>query len=245
MPVKINVGNDVVESLLEVVVSLFIDLVCNKKDFQGIGLFLKVPPGFREHQAYFESYVLINTLSQLWNHLKLSQGLLLETKVLTNLSRYSSHMAEAVFEGWFIDGAQPVLEFTGQILEYLQQPEVAEAKSVRLCNQFTSNIRLVFLRVTLWRLAELDGTIDEAGTVAFLDKMNYWQTILFSAENQETLFIRLICFMLYLKLVSEVQTVRLAAARIWRTILVQKPTESATLLTYAMGSEQRHCLQDS
>jgi len=238
--VKINAGNAMVESLLEVVVNLFIDMVCNKKDFQGIGLFLKVPPGFREHQAYFESYVLVNTLSQLWNHLKLNQGLLLDTKVLTNLSRYSTHLAEAVFEGWFIDGARPVLDFTGQVLEYLQQPDVANAKSVRLCTQQISNIRVVFLRVTLWRLSELDETTHEAEAVAFLDKMNYWQIILFSSENQETLFIRLICFLLYLKLISEVEAVRLAAARLWRTILVQKPTESATLLTFAMGSDQRH-----
>ncbi|TKA25362.1 hypothetical protein B0A50_06266 [Salinomyces thailandicus] len=239
-PVQINVGNSIVESLLEVVVAMFLDTICNKTNFQGVGLFLKVPPGFREHQAYFESYVLVNTLSQLWNHLQLNQKFFLDTRVLTNLSRFSSHMAEAVFEGWFIDGAQPVLEFTGQVLEYLQQPEVARAKTVQLCSQYTGNIRIVFLRVTLWRLSELDEVVDEAEAVAFLHKMDYWQTILFSSENQETLFIRLICFLLYLKLISESEPVRLAAARLWRTIVVQKPTESATLLTQVVGSEQRH-----
>ena len=237
---KLNVGNAIVESLLEVAVSLFIDLVCNKDKFNGIGLFLKVPPGFREHQAYFESYVLVHTLTQLWNYLQLNQSLFVETRVLTNLSRYCQHMSEAVFEGWFIDGAQPLLDFTGQVLEYLQQDDVASTKGVRLCSQHVNSIRLVFLRVCLWRLAELDETVNEGDATAFLNKMNYWQTILFSSENQETLFVRLICYLLYMKLVSEVQSVRLAAARLWRTILVQKPTESATLLTYAMGSEQRH-----
>lgn len=172
--------------------------------------------------------------------MKLNQGLLLETRVLTNLARYSMHLAEAVFEGWFVDGAQPVLDFTGQVLEYLQQPDVAETKNVRLCSHVASNIRVVFLRITLWRLSELDETVDEAEAVAFLNKMNYWQTILFSSENQEILFSRLICFLLYLKLVSDIRSVRLAAARMWRTVLVQKPTETATLLSYAMGPEQRH-----
>ena len=239
-PVQINVGNELVESLLEVVINLFIDLVCNKADFQGIGVFLKVPPGFREHQAYFESYLLVNCLSQLWNHLKLNQTLLLDSKVLKNLSRFSTHISEAVFEGWFIDGAQPVLDFTGHLLEYLQQPEVSDNKQVRLCSQFTSNIRVIFLRVTLWRLSDLDSSSEEMQTVEFIDKMNYWQTILFSSENQETLFIRLICFLLYLKLVLGAPGARLAAARLWRTILVQKPTTSATLLSVAMGAEQKH-----
>ncbi|KAK3048418.1 Beige protein-like 1 [Extremus antarcticus] len=239
-PVKINVGNSLVESLLEVAVNLFLDLICNRDKFNGIGLFLKVPSGFREHQAYFESYILVHTLAQLWNHLQLNQSLLVQTRVLSNLSRYSQHMSEAVFEGWFIDGAQPLLDFTGKILEYLQQPDVANVKTVRLCSQHINTIRIVFLRVCLWRLAELDELANQAEAITFLDKMNYWQTILFSSDNQETLFIRLICFLLYMKLVSTVHAVRLASARLWRTILMQKPTETATLLIYAMGTEQRH-----
>lgn len=239
-PIKINVTNSLVESLLELAVSLFIEQVCYKDKFNGIGLFLKVPPGFREHQAYFESYVLINALSQLGSHLRLNQQLLLETKVLTNLSRYAQHMAEAVSEGWFIDGAQPLLDFTGEILEHLQQPQIASVKSVRLCSQSTNAIRVVFLKATLWRLAELDEDADEKDVGNFLLKMTYWQTILFSAENQETLFTKLICFLLYHKLVSGVKSVRLAAAQLWRIVLVQKPTETATMLTNTMGPEQRH-----
>lgn len=239
-PVKLNVGNSLVESLLEVCVSMFLDLICNKKEFNGLGLFLKVPPGFREHQAYFESYILVHTLSQMWNHLQLDQALLQETRVLTNLGRFCLHMAEAVFEGWFINGAQPVIDFIGKVLDYLQQPDIAAIKSVRLCAQATNTMRIVFLRVMLLRLSELDESIDELEAITFLDQMNYWQTILFSTENQETPFIRLICYLLYMKLTTPVRSVRFAAARLWRTMLMQKPTETATLLTYAMGSEQRH-----
>lgn len=238
--VKINVGNALVESLLEVTTALFIDLVCNKEKFNGIGLFLKVPPGFREHQAYFESYILVHTLTQLWNHLQLDQSLFLETKVLTNISRYTQHMSEAVFEGWFIDGAQPLLDFTGKVLDYLQQPEVASIKVVRLCSQHVNSIRLVFLRVSLWTLSELDESTNEAETIAFLEKMSYWQTILFSPDNHEALFTRLICFLLYMKLTSDSTAVRIAAVKLWRTVIIQKPMETATLLTFAMGSDQRH-----
>jgi WD40 repeat protein len=239
-PIKMNIGNSMVEALLEVATGLFLDMVCNKEKFNGIGLFLKVPPGFREHQAYFESYVMVHTLSQLWNHIQLNQSLMVKTRVLSNLSRFSQHMSEAVFEGWFINGAQPLLDFTGRVLEYLQQPDVASNKDVRLCSQHINTIRIVFLRVCLWRLSELDEIADEREASSFLDQMNYWQTILFSSDNQESSFIRKICFLLYVKLVSTVKTVRLAAARLWRTILMQKPTETATLLTYVMGSERRH-----
>ena len=239
-PVRINVANALVEGLLELAITLVIDQVCYKDKFSGIGLFLKVPPGFKEHQAYFESYVLVHALSQLGSHLRLNQHLLLETRVLTNLARYSQHMAEAVSEGWFIDGAQPLLDFTGEILEHLQRPEIAEVKAVRLCSQSTTAIRVIFLKATLWRLAELNEDASEKDVSDFLVKMTYWQTILFSSENQESMFTKLICYLLYHKLVSSVQSVRIAAAQLWRMVLVQKPTETATMLTNTMGPDQRH-----
>jgi hypothetical protein len=239
-PIRINVTNSLVEALLELAISIFIDHICNKDKFAGVGLFQKVPPGFREHQAYFESYVLVNALAQLGSHLRLNQRLLTETRVLTNLARYTQHMAEAVSEGWFIDGAQPLLDFAGELLEHLQLPSIAQTKSVRLCSQSVNAIRIVFLKATLWRLSELNEDSPEKEVTDFLIKMMYWQTILFSSENQETLFTKLICFLLYHKLVSKVRPVRLAAANLWRTVLVQKPTEAATLLTNAMGPEQRH-----
>jgi WD40 repeat protein len=239
-PIRINVTNSLVEALLELAISIFIDHICNKDKFAGVGLFQKVPPGFQEHQAYFESYVLVNALAQLGSHLRLNQRLLTDTRVLTNLARYTQHMAEAVSEGWFIDGAQPLLDFAGELLEHLQLPNIAQTKSVRLCSQSVNSIRIVFLKATLWRLSELNEDAQEKDVTDFLVKMMYWQTILFSSENQETLFTKLICYLLYHKLVSKVRTVRLAAASLWRTVLVQKPTEAATLLTNAMGPDQRH-----
>ncbi|KAI5201148.1 beach-domain-containing protein [Aureobasidium subglaciale] len=239
-PIKINVGNAVVESLLELVVMVYLEQVSQRKDFAGFGLFLKVPPGFQEHQAYFESYVLLHTMHQLWNHLQLNQELMVEPRTLTNLARYSLHMAEAVFEGWFIDGAQPLLDFTGKALEYLQQPAVSSSKGVRLCSQAVSTLRSVFLRVTLLRLSELDEAEDDTDALDFLRKMTYWQTILFSPHNQELPFIRLICYLLYIKMTSPSSPVRHAAASLWRMLLVQKPTEAATILIQNADPNQRH-----
>jgi len=239
-PVKINVGNAVVESLLELVVMVYLEQVSQRKDFAGFGLFLKVPPGFQEHQAYFESYVLLHTMHQLWNHLQLNQELMVEPRTLTNLARYSLHMAEAVFEGWFIEGAQPLLDFTGKALEYLQQPAVSSTKGVRLCSQAVSTLRSVFLRVTLLRLSELDEVEDDTDALDFLRKMTYWQTILFSPQNQELPFIRLICYLLYIKMTSPSSAVRHAAASLWRMLLVQKPTEAATILIQNADPNQRH-----
>jgi hypothetical protein len=236
-----QISNSLVEGLLELVVNVFVDQVMVRKEFPGFGLFLKVPPGFQEHQAYFESYLLRNTISQLGNTVQLDQKSLWEPKLIQNMARFVLHIGEAVFEGWFLSGAEPLLDFAGTLLEYFQRPEISKIKSVRLCNQAIMTIKAVFLRVVLLRLSELDSAqVPEEETLAFMDKLLYWQTIVLSAEINGEEFLKLICYQLYLKLVDSREKIRLAAANFWRIMLVQKPEETSAIFQHAITSEHKH-----
>jgi hypothetical protein len=238
-PMAMKVGSSVVEAMLEVVLGVFQDQIFSRKDFSGLGLFLKTPPGFQEHQAYFESYILRQTISSVTNALQLNQNLLHEPRVLTNLARLVTHISEAVFEGWFLEGAEPLLDFSGFLLEYLERPDISKIKSIRLCTQAVGTIRTAFLRVVLLRLAEPDESADGINTIAVIEKMVYWQPIILSTENIEGLFLRLICYLLYTKLSSEHEEVRLAAANFWRLLLVQKPKETSAILGNAINIDKK------
>jgi hypothetical protein len=238
-PTALKVGSSVVEAMLEVVLEVFKDQIFTRKDFPGLGLFMKTPPGFQEHQAYFESYILRQTLLSVKNALQLDQKLLHEPRVLTNLSRFVGHISEAVFEGWFLDGAEPLLDFNGFLLEYLERPDIAIIKSVRLCTQAIQVIRTLFLRVALLRLAEPDADDDGSSSCAVLEKLVYWQPIILSSANTESFSMRMICYLLYTKLSSEHKQVRLAAANFWRLLMVQKPHETTTILSNAIHSDKK------
>ncbi|KAL5115326.1 beige protein-like 1 [Pleosporales sp. CAS-2024a] len=240
-PTALRVGSSVVEAMLEVVLEVFKDQIFTRKDFPGLGLFMKTPPGFQEHQAYFESYILRQTLSSVKNALQLDKNLLQEPRVLANLSRYISHLSEAVFEGWFLNGAEPLLDFAGFMLEYLERPEVATIKSVRLCTQAIQLIRGLFLKVALLRLAEPEDDVVDGGSnsSAVLEKMVYWQPIILSSANNESFSLRMICYLLYTKLASEQDHVRLAAANFWRLLMVQKPHETTTILANALQPSKK------
>lgn len=225
-----KVNNSLVEGVLELVISVFIDQVMMRKDFPGFGIFMKVPPGFQEHQVYFESYVLRNTISSLWNAIQLDQKSLWETRTIQNMGRFVSHVGEAVFEGWFLGGAEPLLDFAGNLLEYLQRPEIAKLKNVRLCSQAILTIKTVFVRIALLRLSELDDpNVSEEEVLEFMNKLLYWQTVVLSSEVSDEDFLRLICYQLYLKLVDSRERIRLAAANLWRILLVQKPEETSAV----------------
>jgi hypothetical protein len=233
------VSHAVVEELLELVISVFLDQILVRKEFPGFGLFLKVPPGFREHQAYFQSFILRNTMSHLNNTVQLDKKLLWEPRVINNMARFVSHMGEAVYEGWFLGGAEPLMDFAGGLLEYLQRPDISKIKSVRLCSQAISSIQEVFLRVVLLRLSEIDDPqVTEKEASTFLDKLIYWQIIVLSSDIREDDYLRLVCYQLYTKLVDPRTNIRSAAANLWRILLVQKPDETSAILASAM--ERQH-----
>ena len=231
--------NSVVQGYLELAIVVFSDVLFDRKDFPGFGIFLKVPPGFQEHQVYFQSYVLRNTLSHLGNAIHLDQNLLLEPRVITNLARFVTHLGEAIYEGWFLEGAETVLDFAGSILEYLQRPDIAKAKSVRLCSQAIGLIRAGVFRIVLLRLSEVDDRLSEQAVTTFMNKLTYWQTILLSSEDTQGDYLRLMCYLLYIKLICPQEQVRLLAANLWRILLVQKPDETSVILNYAAKANDR------
>ena len=236
----LNVSNSLVEEILEIIIAVFSDQILARKEFPGIGLFMKVPPGFQEHQAYFESFILRNTLSSLSNTIQLERKLLWEPRVLTNLARFATHLGEAVYEGWFIDGADIVIDFLGDMLEYLQRPDIIQLKSVRLCSEVIAGIRTTVSRIVLLRLSELDDSPAQSNTVAFLNKISYWQSVLFGQQASQEEFLKLLCYLLYTKLMSPNKTAREAAANIWRTLLLQKPDEATGVLYRIMNTENKH-----
>lgn len=232
---ELNDGHSIVQNVLEIAIAVFIDQILARKDFPGLGLFLKSPPSFHEHQTYFDSWILRNTLSQLNNTIMLEQKLLWEPRVLTNLARFFTHVGEALYEGWFVGGAEAALDFAGSVLEYLQRPDISNMKSIRLCNQAISSIREVVFRTLLLTLS----TVHEDESLPFLEKLTYWQTVLLSSDEGSSEYLPLICYLLYDNLVSSQEDVRKAAANLWRIILVQKPGDVGSVLGLATTPEHK------
>ncbi|KAI1379000.1 beach-domain-containing protein [Hypoxylon crocopeplum] len=240
-----NIGHGLVEGILELIINVFVDQLVVRKEFPGFGLFLKVPPGFQEHQAYFESYVLKSTIVHISMAIKLDWKTLSEPKVLTNMARFSLHMVEAIFEGWFMNGTESMLDFAGLLLEYLQQPDVAKMKTVRLCSQAVSTIRGSFLKLVLLRLSEMDDPQTTEMEANFsMEKILYWQMVVLQSLSPDDDYMKLFWYQLYTKLVDTRRAVRLAAVNIWRIMLVQKPDECLSLFRLFMTSDETQLATD-
>ncbi|KAK2594068.1 Beige protein-like 1 [Conoideocrella luteorostrata] len=238
-------GGPILEGVLELVLRVFLDQVWNRKDFSGFALFTKVPPGFQEHQAYFESFVLKRLIGQVTCNIHLNQKSLCEPRILTNISRLCAQMSEAIFEGWFIDGVEVMIDFSGSVLEYLQRPDISKLKSVRLCSQAVSTIRNCLLRVILLKLSDIDnGQIGERAAKDFMNKLAYWQMSILECFGYDDEYLRLFWYQLYMKLIDDKTSIRVAAANFLRIIMVQKPEETVALIRSCMTPDQRQLSRD-
>ena len=219
-----------IQDTLDLAMLVFADQMLVRKDFPGLGLFQRVPCASHKSQVHFESYVLRYAIDFLQGHIKQNQDILCEPKVLTNLSRFSMHVTEAIYEGWYVDGAETLVGFLAEILEYLHLPNISAVKSVRLCSQIIVNLRTTLLKVILLRLSELGDGFSTASTISFLEKLAYWQVALQQSEDAQLDSFHLLCFLLFDKLVNPEPQIRMAAANLWRMLLVQKPEEITTIL---------------
>jgi len=233
------------EGISELVINVFIDQLLVRKEFPGFGLFLKTPPGFQEHHAYFSSYILRNTISHLSTSIKFDWKVMGEPRVLTNMARFSLHMVEAIFEGWFMNGTEAMLEFSGMLLEHLQKPDVSKQKAVRLCSQAVSTIRASFLKLVLLRLSEVDEThVSELAANYSMEKVLYWLPVVLETLTIDDEYMKLFWYQLYTKLIDEREQVKIAAINVWRIMLVQKPDDCASLFRLLMNSDLLQLTKD-
>ncbi|KFA60535.1 hypothetical protein S40285_07586 [Stachybotrys chlorohalonatus IBT 40285] len=229
----------IIDGILELVLDIFMDQLVNRKEFPGFHLFTKIPPGFQEHQAYFESYILRNAILHIDKFVRAEQKAICEPRILTNLGRLCLHLTEAIFEGWFLNGAEVVIDFIGMLLEFLQRPDIATLKSVRLCSQSISTIRRSLLRVILLRLSDLDSSqTAEVEAKAFMNNMAYWQMSILGCLGPDDDYLKLLWYQLYTKLTDSKESIRVSAANLLRVILVQKPEDSVALIQSCVPPDQ-------
>lgn len=224
-----------VKAISGLVLAVFEDQLLHRKDFAGLALFQKTPPGFLEHQAFFNSWIFNHLLSKLKELPSVRPRLLHEPRTLTNLGRFATHLTEAVYEGWYINGAAATLEGFGTILEYLQRPDISPLKSIRLCSQALATMHSSLYRVVLLQLSEAE----DREALSILKQLNYWQVVLLAAAETQPKNLQLLCYLLYTKLTGGEHLVRLAAASVWRLILVQRPDEMTTLVSQGPVPLQR------
>jgi|SRR5579859_634479 len=152
--------------------------------------------------------------------------------------------------GWFLNGANPLWEFVGNILEFLDTPTISKQKLVKSSESHLTNLRKVFNRLILFQLSEIeDINAAEEITITLLDRILFWQKVLFSSANQDGEFVRMFCYHLYVFLFDTRRRVRLVASnvfprlfvliQVWRLMQLNKGEQIASILNIGKTPEHQ------
>jgi beige protein homolog 1 len=103
----------------------------------------------------------------------------------------------------------------GGVLEFLDSPDIAKQKLIKSSESYIQALRKVFNRLVLFQLSEIeDSNAVEEVTIALLDRILFWQSVLFSGLNLDGEFVRMFCYHLYVFLFDTRRRVRLVASNV-------------------------------
>lgn len=229
--------------LLDLSIRVFLDQMFGRKEFTGFGVYNKIPPGTPENVALFESFILKTVVMRIRGHILDHLDILSEPRTINNMATVMSQLGDAMVEGWLAGGADLTLDFAGTVIECLQKPDMAKKKTVRLCSQVISMMKSVFLRAVLFQLSEPEsGDADGEQTVAFLNRVLYWQNIAFDADTVRPDQLPLVWFLLYGKLVGSREKVRVAVVNFWRLMLMHMPSATSHIQSHVTDSTGKSLL---
>ncbi|GAA5797770.1 hypothetical protein HPULCUR_003165 [Helicostylum pulchrum] len=137
--------------------------------------------------------------------------LLLDPRVLSNVSKFAQLAADAVIQGRFKEGGtEQTYDLLATILEILHMDEFYGSSDSSLVTLYRA-----FNRMILVKISDLEyGELDAVKTTAFLEYCIHHQKIILSAKNSDTEFMKCFCYHLYRYLLSNDDKVRDAAANV-------------------------------
>ncbi|GAN06509.1 beige/BEACH domain-containing protein [Mucor ambiguus] len=226
-PTNTKVPQDaMMDSLLNFVVDICIESITDPLS-KNLGALLLVfsafPPSSHEQQLLFESYLLTHIAQNLKSTFQLEMQLMLDPRVLANLSKFSQMAADAVIQGRFREGGtEQTYDLLATLLEILHTDEFNSRYGVNDVSVVA--IYRAFNRMILVKISDLEhGDLDSLKTVAFLDYCIHHQKIILSAKNNDMEFLKCFCYHLYRYLLSNDDKVCDAAANMWKLLVLQRP----------------------
>jgi len=229
--------------IAELLVHIFTDQMC-RKEFSGLGLFLKHPPGSIEDRAYLLSQLVRDIIERLMADANTNPALFCDPVNLINVGRFANQACEAVFEGWLLDGAYPILQFASFFLQYLHRSEVRNMKSVRLCSPMLSTMQNVFRRLLLLVLSEA-ASPDSSEIVGKISADSAeLHTALSLPDTADHVLTEMLSYLLYQTMAISSQRECVAAIDLWHGILARNTSELSALLADIPGDTCREFIKN-
>ncbi|KAF9391989.1 hypothetical protein CPC16_003703 [Podila verticillata] len=214
-------------SLLKLLVVISIDSVLDSapRSMTAIELLLQsCPPAYKDHQIYFQSFLLGHVVIGLEQNIQAQPEVLADSRVMSNVVQFCELIVDLTCQNWFVGSYLIQFDLIANVLEIIFQ----DARPDAVRTQLTS----LLYRLVCYTLGQCqNGTeIQTAKLEALLDKCIYFQKILLSSSPGDVEFMKCLILHLFSFLPDADQKTRSTMMILIKLVFLMRPIEASGLL---------------
>ncbi|KAG0276853.1 hypothetical protein BGZ95_006955 [Linnemannia exigua] len=192
-------------SLLKLIVVISIDSILDPapRSMTAIDLLLQsCPPAYKDHQIYFQSFLLGHVVIGLEQNIQAQPEVLADSRIMANVVQFCELIVDLTCQGWFVGSYLIQFDLIANVLEIIS-PDSAAVPSATPSQTSRPDAVKTQLTSLLYRLVcftlgqcQIGHEIQTSKLEALLDKCIYFQKILLSYSPGDVEFMK--CLILHL-----------------------------------------------
>ncbi|KAG0346054.1 hypothetical protein BG004_002567, partial [Podila humilis] len=214
-------------SLLKLLVVISIDSVLDSvpRSVTTIELLMQsCPPAYKDHQIYFQSFLLGHVVIGLEQNIQAQPEVLADSRVMANVVQFCELIVDLTCQNWFVGSYLIQFDLIANVLEIIFQ----ETRPDAVRTQLTS----LLYRLVCYTLGQCQNgsEIQTAKLEALLDKCIYFQKILLSSSPGDVEFMKCVILHMFSLLPDVDQKTRSTMMILIKLVFLMRPIEASGLL---------------
>ncbi|KAF9151590.1 hypothetical protein BGX20_005375, partial [Mortierella sp. AD010] len=228
-------------SLLKLFVVISIDSILDpaQRPLAVIDLIMQsCPPAYKEHQIYFQSFLLGHIVIGLEQNIEAQPEVLTDSRVMANVDQYCELVVDLTCQGWFVGSYLIQFDLIANVLEILsQETSPATVPSGPPAPTSRPDAARTHLTSLLYRLVcftlgqcQVGNELQTSKLDTLLDKCIYYQKILLSHSPGDVEFMKCLILHLFSFLSDTESKTRANMLILIKLVFLMRPIEASGLL---------------
>ncbi|CAO3574654.1 unnamed protein product [Mortierella alpina] len=231
-------------SLLKLFVVICIDSILDPapRSMAAIDLLLQsCPPAYKDHQIYFQSFLLGHVVIGLEQNIQAQPEVLADSRVMANVVQFCELIVDLTCQGWFVGSYLIQFDLIANVLEIVFQETPSTATSVASPSPSSASQRPDAVRTQLTSLlyrlvcftlgqCHVGNELQTSKLEALLDKCIYFQKILLNNSPGDVEFMKCLILHLFTFLPEADPKTRANIMILIKLVFLMRPVEASNLL---------------
>ncbi|KAG0046041.1 hypothetical protein BGZ83_008753 [Gryganskiella cystojenkinii] len=226
-------------SILKLFVVICIDSVLDSapRSMTAIELLLQsCPPAYKDHQIYFQSFLLGHVIIGLEQNIQAQPEVLADSRVMANVVQFCELIVDLTCQNWFVGSYLIQFDLIANVLEIISHDSTSTggptAPPSSTPDAVKTQLTSLLYRLVCFTLGQcqIGHEIQTSKLEALLDKCIYFQKILLSSSPGDVEFMKCLILHLFSFLPDADAKTRATMMILIKLVFLMRPVEASNLL---------------